>query len=174
MIHTASLLHDDILDHAHTRRGKPSVNSNWDARKSTFAGNRAMIIISSGNESMFCFKLEKFMVGCRGLHPGSWIKANGWNWKCRGHRGFEPGAPRNELVLSKCFNSTISGTGRLGSRWIPAAWDQRRWRTGEPVRELPIVQLNFFQERFEHYLTKSFNKTASLMAHSCQANGKNF
>ena len=46
MIHTASLLHDDILDHAHTRRGKPSVNSNWDARKSTFAGNRAMIIMS--------------------------------------------------------------------------------------------------------------------------------
>ena len=39
MIHTASLLHDDILDHALTRRGKPSVNSNWDARKSTFAGN---------------------------------------------------------------------------------------------------------------------------------------
>ena len=38
MIHTASLLHDDILDHALTRRGKPSVNSNWDARKSTFAG----------------------------------------------------------------------------------------------------------------------------------------
>jgi len=26
------------------------------------------------------------------------------------------------------------------------------------------------QERFEHYLTKSFNKTASLMAHTCQAN----
>ena len=72
----------------------------------------------------------------------------------------------------KMFNSTISGTGRLGSRWIPAAWDQRRRRTGEPVRELPIVQLDFFQERFEHYLTKSFNKTASLMAHSCQANGK--
>ena len=39
MIHTASLLHDDILDHALTRRGKASVNSNWDARKSTFAGN---------------------------------------------------------------------------------------------------------------------------------------
>ena len=38
MIHTASLLHDDILDHALTRRGKPSVNSTWDARKSTFAG----------------------------------------------------------------------------------------------------------------------------------------
>ena len=44
-----------------------------------------------------------------------------------------------ELVLSKCFNSTMSGTGRLGPRWIPAAWDQRRRRTGEPVRELPII-----------------------------------
>jgi len=52
MIHTASLLHDDILDRALTRRGKPSVNANWDARKSTFAG-------------------------CRGLHPGSWVKADG-------------------------------------------------------------------------------------------------
>jgi len=52
MIHTASLLHDDILDRALTRRGKPSVNANWDARKSTFAG-------------------------CRGLHPGSWVKVDG-------------------------------------------------------------------------------------------------
>ena len=26
MIHTASLVHDDILDHAETRRGKPAVN----------------------------------------------------------------------------------------------------------------------------------------------------
>ena len=25
-------------------------------------------------------------------------------------------------------------------------------------------------ERFEHYLSKSFNKTASLMAYSCRAN----
>ena len=44
MIHTASLLHDDILDHALTRRGKPSVNANWDARKSTFAGFCAAIV----------------------------------------------------------------------------------------------------------------------------------
>ena len=27
MIHTASLVHDDILDHAETRRGKPSINT---------------------------------------------------------------------------------------------------------------------------------------------------
>ena len=32
MIHTASLVHDDILDHAETRRGKQSVNVKWDTR----------------------------------------------------------------------------------------------------------------------------------------------
>ena len=29
MIHTASLVHDDILDHAETRRGKVSLKTNW-------------------------------------------------------------------------------------------------------------------------------------------------
>ena len=39
MIHTASLVHDDILDHAETRRGKASVNVRWDAKRSTMAGD---------------------------------------------------------------------------------------------------------------------------------------
>ena len=34
MIHTASLVHDDILDHAETRRGKESVNVRWDIKRS--------------------------------------------------------------------------------------------------------------------------------------------
>ena len=39
MIHTASLVHDDILDHAETRRGKKSINTQWDTRGSTMAGD---------------------------------------------------------------------------------------------------------------------------------------
>merc|ERR1719187_1029043 len=39
MIHTASLVHDDILDHAETRRGKRSINGKWDVRKSTMCGD---------------------------------------------------------------------------------------------------------------------------------------
>ena len=39
MIHTASLVHDDILDHAETRRGKESVNVKWDIRRSTICGD---------------------------------------------------------------------------------------------------------------------------------------
>ena len=39
MIHTVSLVHDDILDHAETRRGKESVNVKWDIRRSTICGD---------------------------------------------------------------------------------------------------------------------------------------
>ena len=39
MIHTASLVHDDILDHAETRRGKEIVNVKWDIRRSTMVGH---------------------------------------------------------------------------------------------------------------------------------------
>src|SRR5579862_5412306 len=29
MVHTATLVHDDIIDDAHTRRGRPSANATW-------------------------------------------------------------------------------------------------------------------------------------------------
>jgi len=109
MIHTASLLHDDILDHAVTRRGKPSVNSNWDARKSTFAGD---YILAVGSRLMA--EIESAEV---------------------------------TVVLSQVLADLVQGE-----------FQQLETKEDEG------------QERFEHYLTKSFNKTASLMAHSCQAN----
>lgn len=33
MIHTASLVHDDVIDNSSTRRGKPTVDSRWGQRK---------------------------------------------------------------------------------------------------------------------------------------------
>ena len=29
MIHTASLVHDDVIDNAECRRGKPAINKQW-------------------------------------------------------------------------------------------------------------------------------------------------
>ena len=37
MLHNASLLHDDVIDHADTRRGLPSVNARW--------GNSAAVLV---------------------------------------------------------------------------------------------------------------------------------
>ena len=39
MLHTATLVHDDIIDEAQTRRGKPSANATWGASKCVLAGD---------------------------------------------------------------------------------------------------------------------------------------
>jgi octaprenyl-diphosphate synthase len=39
MLHTATLVHDDIIDEAQTRRGKPSTNTTWGASKCVLAGD---------------------------------------------------------------------------------------------------------------------------------------
>lgn len=47
MIHTASLVHDDVIDTAETRRGKPTVQKLWGQKKvalktSTHADTRSL------------------------------------------------------------------------------------------------------------------------------------
>lgn len=39
MIHTATLVHDDVIDEAKTRRGRPSVNAIWGNQASVLAGD---------------------------------------------------------------------------------------------------------------------------------------
>ncbi len=39
MVHTATLVHDDIIDGAETRRGRPSANTNWGNEKCVLAGD---------------------------------------------------------------------------------------------------------------------------------------
>ena len=39
MIHNASLLHDDVIDHADSRRGQPSVNSRWSNAVAVLVGD---------------------------------------------------------------------------------------------------------------------------------------
>ena len=39
LIHTASLIHDDVVDHSDTRRGRESVNSKWNNKVAVLAGD---------------------------------------------------------------------------------------------------------------------------------------
>uniref|UniRef100_A0A336K7W1 CSON004490 protein n=1 Tax=Culicoides sonorensis TaxID=179676 RepID=A0A336K7W1_CULSO len=39
MIHSASLVHDDVIDQSYSRRGKPSVNILWNHKKVSFSIN---------------------------------------------------------------------------------------------------------------------------------------
>ena len=39
MVHVASLIHDDVIDEADTRRGKPSANARWQSHKAVILGD---------------------------------------------------------------------------------------------------------------------------------------
>ncbi|XP_071789086.1 all trans-polyprenyl-diphosphate synthase PDSS1-like [Asterias amurensis] len=107
MIHTASLMHDDVIDNADTRRNKTAINEMWGQRKAILAGDFVLSVSSQvlariGNEEVV-------------------------------------------LILSQVIEDLVRGEFmQLGSKE-----DEN--------------------ERFAHYLKKTFKKTASLMAYSCQA-----
>jgi geranylgeranyl pyrophosphate synthase len=44
MYHTASLVHDDVIDRADMRRGKDSLNKRWGQRNAIWAGNFVVAI----------------------------------------------------------------------------------------------------------------------------------
>lgn len=109
MIHTASLVHDDVLDHAETRRGKPAINRKWDITRSAMCGDYILAVASKVLAQI-----------------------------------------RNEdvlIVLAQVLADLVRGE-----------FQQLQNKSDDA-------------ERFQLYLNKTFNKTASLMAYSCKANG---
>lgn len=107
MIHTASLVHDDVIDAADSRRGRPSVNVLWGQKKSIVAGD-FILAVASGMLAR--------------LHNEQVI-----------------------ILLSQVLADLVQGEFmQLGARENE-------------------------EERFTHYTNKTFKKTASLIAYSCQA-----
>ncbi|MEN0649650.1 heptaprenyl diphosphate synthase component II [Caldifermentibacillus hisashii] len=66
LIHMASLIHDDVIDDAYTRRGRPTVKAKWDNKISMYTGDyilaRALEIITSLNNVETHKILSKTMV----------------------------------------------------------------------------------------------------------------
>lgn len=107
MIHTASLVHDDVIDQSDFRRGKPSVNVMWNHKQVTMAGDFILAVAS-----MMIARLKNDDV---------------------------------TLVLSQVVTDLVQGEFmQLGSKETE-------------------------NERFAHYLTKTYRKTASLMANSVKS-----
>jgi len=107
MWHTSSLLHDDVIDHAESRRGKESVNKRFNPSRSIFAGDyilgvSAKLLAQTGN-------------------------------------------PDVVIAMSQILADLVNGEfQQMASR-------------------------SDCEDRFQLYLDKTFNKTASLMAYSCQS-----
>ena len=55
MLHTATLIHDDVVDASSTRRGQPSVNARWDNKTAVLAGDyllsKAMLLLAEPSDS---------------------------------------------------------------------------------------------------------------------------
>ncbi|XP_058798419.1 all trans-polyprenyl-diphosphate synthase PDSS1 [Phymastichus coffea] len=107
MIHSASLIHDDVIDQSDFRRGKPSINALWSQKKVTMAGDFILAVAS-----MMIARLRNDDV---------------------------------TLTLSQVVTDLVQGEFmQLGSKETE-------------------------NERFAHYLTKTYRKTASLLANSAKA-----
>ncbi|CAB4010192.1 Decaprenyl-diphosphate synthase subunit 1, partial [Paramuricea clavata] len=107
MIHTASLVHDDIIDLADSRRGKPSTHRIWGEKEAVLAGNYIM-----SRATIALARLENTEV---------------------------------IQLLATVLDDLVRGEFmQMGSREDP-------------------------NERFTHYLDKTFKKTASLLAYTCRS-----
>jgi len=107
MWHTSSLFHDDVIDHAETRRGKESVNKRYSAARSIWTGDYILAVST------------KLLA--------------------------QTGNPDVVKTMAQILADLVSGE-----------FQQMASRTDH-------------EDRFQLYLDKSFNKTASLMAYSCKA-----
>ncbi|XP_034428889.1 decaprenyl-diphosphate synthase subunit 1 [Hippoglossus hippoglossus] len=107
MIHTASLVHDDVIDGSHKRRGKGTIHEVWGERKAILAGD---FILSAAS-----------------------------------------------LALARIGNITVV---KVLSQVIEDLVRGEFMQLGSKENE---------NERFKHYLEKTFKKTASLIANSCKA-----
>ncbi|XP_065838835.1 all trans-polyprenyl-diphosphate synthase PDSS1-like [Oscarella lobularis] len=107
MIHTATLVHDDVIDQAQTRRGQPVSHLVWGTKKSVFSGD---------------YILARSSIALSRI-----------------------GNPFVVELLAHVLDSLVKGeVMQLGTRETTA-------------------------DRFAHYMEKTFRKTASLLALSCQA-----
>lgn len=127
MIHTASLLHDDVIDMADTRRGIGSVNSVFGNKLAVLAGDFLL-----ARASVCLARLRN--VAVRGAK--FCVLACNMLWQV-------------VEVLSTVIEHLVKGEVMQMSAAL---------RSPEASAAL-----------FEMYLTKTYYKTASLMAHSCQA-----
>lgn len=107
MIHTASLLHDDVIDEATERRNKPSVNHAFSQKEAILAGD---------------FILSRSSILLAQL-----------------------GNTKAVELFSYIINDLVKG------------------------ELMQLFTKDDVNERFNHYLLKTYRKTASLIAYSCQS-----
>lgn len=150
MIHTASLLHDDVLDNSDTRRGRQSGNIAFTNKMAVLAGDfllgRATVSISRLRNPEI---VELISNSIANLVEGEFMQLKN---------------TVTERDLTTINNGTKEIPLSLGEFKNPV----HDYRIDIP-NEQELSHENMVSLAFEHYLHKTYLKTASLISKSCRA-----
>jgi geranylgeranyl pyrophosphate synthase len=139
MIHTASLLHDDVLDSAATRRNVPSLNAVFGNKLSILAGDfllaRASVSLARLRDPLVTESVSSIIEHL----------------------------VKGEIMQLKpsltCANASPTAAATTASP-IPRSF----FRPSSSAALTPEFRVDL-----SHYLTKSYYKTASMLAHGCRS-----
>ncbi|KAJ3077310.1 coq1 putative hexaprenyl diphosphate synthase [Podochytrium sp. JEL0797] len=147
MIHTASLLHDDVIDASLHRRAQPSVNAEYGNKMAILAGDFLL-----SRASVALARLRNLEV----VELLSTVIAN--------------------LVEGEFMQLRNSSKARDPSQGIAEAKGEDAGDLVIPRKLAPLNAVSYHPfgdetstARFEYYLLKTYMKTASLIANSCRA-----
>lgn len=128
LLHLATLIHDDLIDKSHTRRGAATINSKWDSKSTVLAGDyvwakAAKIAADVGNTQVLGIFADTVMVIVEGEikqdYTGSAASTNRDEYYNRIYAKtaslFE-GAMRSAAVLGRAPQKHVDALGAYGRK----------------------------------------------------------
>ena len=187
MIHTASLLHDDVIDESSVRRGSPSCNSRFGNKLAILGGDfflaRACISLARLRNAEV---VELISTVIEHLVKGEIMQLKP-SLRC-GHTRMDDAERRR---IEECYAGGAAADSdevSAASRGASSSFRYFRCRPGLPSASDAAAASAFtaapsssssaaaslaaslaFHSDLSHYLTKSYYKTASLLANSCRS-----
>lgn len=80
LLHTATLIHDDVVDESDMRRGQASVNARWNNRVAVLAGDyllaKAMMLLSNPEDHLI---LKEMLDTTLAMSEGEVMQSEAWN-----------------------------------------------------------------------------------------------
>jgi hexaprenyl-diphosphate synthase len=152
MVHTASLLHDDVIDEALTRRGAPSANSVFGNKVAVLGGDfllaRASVSLARLRHPIV---VELISTVIEHLVKGEIMQLKP-SWTCATNSSTRSSAAEVRAAEEACDRPRVRGFSAL-----------------TPDSSSATPSSLAFRADLVHYLTKSYYKTASLLANSCRS-----
>jgi hexaprenyl-diphosphate synthase len=153
MVHTASLLHDDVIDEALTRRGAPSANSVFGNKVAVLGGDfllaRASVSLARLRHPIV---VELISTVIEHLVKGEIMQLKP-SWTCAtNNSSMRSSAAEVRAAEEACDRPRVRGFSAL-----------------TPDSSSATPSSLAFRADLVHYLTKSYYKTASLLANSCRS-----